>query len=61
VNEANRIIRRLAEYLKESHEQELEDCHGGDENHTGPAPESCSYCNVIDEAESFLASPEVQS
>jgi hypothetical protein len=57
--QANSIIKQLIEYLKESHASELEDCHAGDVNHTGPAPEDCSYCLAIDQAEQFLAAVEV--
>ena len=43
------LLEELAEYLKESHQQEIDEDHGGDEEDT------CSYCQKIAEAEEFLA------
>jgi hypothetical protein len=52
--QAHTIIQRLTDYLLEAHEHEFEDNHGGDADHPGEAPETCSYCNAIDEARMFL-------
>ena len=48
------ITRDLMDYLKESHQAELESRHGEDADHEGPAPEACSYCQIIAEAEAAL-------
>ena len=56
IDEVYKALARLADYLAEAHAAELETCHAGDEIHSGPAPESCSYCNAIDEARLLIES-----
>lgn len=52
--EALGLVETLGEYLLEAHDSELNDCHGGDCEHLGEAPECCSYCNAIDNARLLL-------
>ena len=44
------IATELAEFLEESHQQELDTRHHGDVKRNGPAPRSCSYCAAIKRA-----------
>ena len=47
-------IKRMTANLIEAHMEEFEDCHGGDVNHTGEAPEDCSYCKDIAKSRELL-------
>lgn len=49
------MLDRMTANLIESHLAEFEDCHGGDVDHTGEAPEDCSYCKDIAEARELLS------
>jgi len=42
------VIRRLAAYLREAHQDEL------DNDHYGDGPEGCTYCAALAEADLFL-------
>ena len=42
-------LERTAEYLAESHQDEI------DKNHYGDGPEGCSYCEAIKEARAAIA------
>lgn len=47
-------IETLTAYLIESHLDELEDSHGGDEDEPGEAPATCTYCRAIAEGRAVL-------
>lgn len=54
---------RLIEYFRESHEPEMNSKHGADSHHEGPAPEVCTYCEVIQDADQlgeFACIPQKQ-
>ena len=48
------ILDTMTANLIEAHMSELEDNHGGDAEHTGEAPEACSYCRDINTARGVL-------
>lgn len=49
IEEWQDIAIELADVLKESHQWEMDNGHGGDVKRAGPAPKSCSYCRTIKE------------
>lgn len=49
------LLDRMVANLIETHASELADCHAGDADLPGEAPEACSYCADIVEARELLA------
>ena len=44
------VATKLAEFLEEAHQSEMDASHHGDARRPGPAPRSCSYCAAIKRA-----------
>lgn len=54
VVEGPKVLLKMTANLVESHIEELTNNHGGDADHEGEAPESCSYCRDIRDARELL-------